>query len=306
MKEGIGKTHGKIILMGEHAVVYGQPCIALPFFDTMVKTVITPYKTQRLTCEFYDGLLETMPELMEGLQRVIFATLDTLGERHTPLHLDITSTIPIERGMGSSAAVAGSVVRALFDYFDQPLDYNQLLALINVSETITHGSPSGIDALTTTGTEPVYFIKHHAPKPIDSHLDATLVVADTGVLGKTKEAVGYIRRHYEEKDVKKAIEALGDYTKQAKQALLNQDAQTLGTLMNQAHHLLQFLHVSSNELDVLVQVARENGALGSKLTGGGRGGCMIALCRNQDADAIMNALKEHDATHVWKMALEGE
>lgn len=305
MKIGYGKTHGKIILMGEHAVVYNYPCIALPFFDASVTTTVTEDTTQRLTCDFYDGLFETMPELMSGLKKVVLCVLEALHHEHTNLHITIESTIPIERGMGSSAAVAGSVVKALFNYFEVPLSHEQLLHFIGISETITHGKPSGIDALTTTSTEAVYFIRNQAPQPIVIDMYASLIVADTGEMGKTREAVASIQQKLDQPEVQHHLHSIGQCTTQARQAMENHQPIVLGQLMNEVHHHLDALGVSSASLNQLVNLANHNGALGSKLTGGGRGGCMIALCKPEDEQRIVQALQQQ-ATHVWSMSLKGE
>lgn len=301
---GIGKTHGKIILIGEHSVVYGHPCLALPFFEaTVTATTTTASEHQTIHCDFYNGYVETLPELMTGLKQVIQHTLQKLNHQTTPFTITIESTIPIERGMGSSAAVAGAIVRSLYHFFQQPLSQQTLLELINVSETVTHGKPSGIDALTTSSNQALYFIKGQQPQWIDLDLDATLIIADTGIMGKTKEAVQHISQHLHQYEP--IINHLATLTTEAMQAIEHKQLQSLGCIMNDAHHCLQQLNVSSPELDHMVQLANQNGALGSKLTGGGRGGCMIALCHHKDKEQIIHALTPL-ASHVWSMTLKGE
>lgn len=297
----IGTTHGKIILMGEHSVVYGYPCLALPFFETkVIAETSTITKGQTLYCDFYKGDIQHLPTSMQGLKAVITESLKRLHKENAPLNITITSSIPIERGMGSSAAVAGAVVRSIYHYFDAKLDHNTLLSLIAISETLTHQKPSGIDALTTTSDKALYFIKDKKAQWIHVNLDAELLIVDTGILGKTKEAVHDVASNYHKASIQNALKTLGALTYEAKQAIEERSVETLGRLMTEAHHALQHLGVSSKELDHLVTIAQQYGALGSKLTGGGRGGCMIVLCRPNQKQSLIEALRPH-ANHIWSI-----
>ena len=302
--EGIGQAHGKIILMGEHAVVHGRPALAIPFPTTSVLTRVTlaPTKTT-IDCQFYTGLLEEMPELMESVRKTIQLSLELLNESDTPVHLTITSTIPAERGMGSSAAVAVSITRALFDFFDVTLSQTQLLAIVAEGEKIAHGNPSGLDALMTSSQTPYYYIKGETPHPIVVDLEAVLVVADTGKTGQTKEAVAAVATLLTGGDheaTEEKLTTLGLLVAQSETALMTNQAALLGSGMTAAHQLLQGLNVSSPELDRLVQTALDHQALGAKLTGGGRGGCMLALAPEREtALQIAAALEKNGAKSTW-------
>ncbi|MGO2082623.1 mevalonate kinase [Vagococcus sp.] len=303
-KIGEGIANGKIILLGEHSVVYHQPSIAIPFPAVQIKTTVASQTGKtKIDCDFYHGLIEEMPELLESLKETIRVCLERLEQTKTPLHLTIESSIPAERGMGSSAAVAVATTRALFDYFDTPLSQKELLEIVDISEKIAHGNPSGLDALMTSSSIPYYYIKGEPFQPINLHLNAWLIVADTGITGQTKEAVTSVAKKLNGPDqdqYKIKIDELGVLALQGKIALEKNQPLLLGKQMTMVHQLLQQLDVSNQTLDLLVQIALQNEALGAKLTGGGRGGCMIALAKDEKtAQKISHALKEAGAKKTW-------
>ncbi|HEL1581951.1 TPA: mevalonate kinase [Streptococcus suis] len=299
----VGKANGKIILMGEHAVVYGQPAIAMPFSAVEITAQVRAQgQALSVACDFYEGLVHKMPKIWESLKHAIRFSLYRIGAPTDPaIHIEISSTIPAERGMGSSAAVAVAVARALFAYYEKELTDGELWDIVQSSEKIAHGNPSGIDAATTSGKSPVFFIKQQPIEPLVLKLRAYLVVADTGVTGNTLEAISDVADLLEKKpEAIKLVEELGNLTRQAKEDLATDQAELLGSRMNQAHILLQKLGVSDPSLDKLVRLAQENGALGAKLTGGGRGGCMIALARTaQDAQNLAHILAQAGARQTW-------
>lgn len=305
MKSGRGTAHGKIILMGEHAVVYQKPSIALPFFDAGVTTTVKQSAYLDLSCDFYQGLVTEMPELLNSVKAAIQTSLQELGHEDATLHIDIESTIPIERGMGSSAAVAVATTRALFDYYQQPLSQEQLLAIVNIAETIAHGNPSGLDALMTSSNQAYRYVKGQPFTPIQSNLEATLVIADTGKTGQTKEAVSAVKELMLQSQYQAKIQQLGQLTIEAEQCLITNSAPKLGQLMTEAQQLLTDLTVSSPELNQLTEVALKTGAYGAKLTGGGRGGCMIALCSDEQAESVNQSLQQAGAVQTWMLPMKG-
>ena len=302
---GVGSANGKIILMGEHAVVYGEPSVAIPFPATKVTTLTTPAETETMIeCEFYRGLLKDMPELLESLKKAIELSLAATGQPEAKLDFKIFSTIPAERGMGSSAAVAVATTRSIFDFYQVKLTQTKLLEIVGEAEKIAHGNPSGLDAIMTSSSIPYAYVRGEAPLPLELNLKGVLVVADTGQTGQTKEAVASvsakIASQTEGENYRAKISALGALATTSQQALKDDDALSLGEKMRSAHQLLAELGVSSPELDRLVTAALDANALGAKLTGGGRGGCMIALAKDyQAAEKIAQALKNNGAKSTW-------
>ena len=309
-KIALGKASGKIILMGEHAVVYGQPAIAIPFSAVeTVAEVKEDGEALTVTCEFYDGLVHKMPEILESLKHAIRFSLYRIGAPQDPaIHIDIHSTIPAELGMGSSAAVAVAIARSLFNFYGKVLTDKELWEIVQSSEKIAHGNPSGIDTVTTSGKSPVFFVKDQPIEQLSINMDAYLIVADTGQTGQTLKAIQSVKALLSKvtyqidslSDPKQAIKELGQLTKLAKEALLNNYILELGEVMNQAHQLLASLTVSNQTLDRLAQAARQAGALGAKLTGGGRGGCLIALAKDKEsAEKIARTLLKQGAKQAW-------
>lgn len=305
---GYGQATGKIILMGEHSVVYGEPAIAFPFKEAVIKTEVTPAAITTLDCHYFSGELSELPPQLKSVKEVINQTLVALQQEYAAFKITIASSIPPERGMGSSAAVAVSIVRALFDFFDTDCSQETVLPLVNYAEKIAHGNPSGIDAAATSGDQPIFFTKGHSLETFSMNVTkGSLIVADTGIKGQTRAAVSDVARLFEQnkKAVSHHITELGRLTKLAKEAILTDDITLLGDSMNRAHEQLQALTVSNQQLDKLVTTAKEYGALGAKLTGGGRGGCMIALSDSKEnAVIIAEALAKSGAKKTWIQSLE--
>lgn len=305
--QGHGQAHGKIILMGEHAVVYGQPAIALPFPKTMITTAVSPNEEALiLDCQFYHGALQTASQELKSIKTIIRAVIDHLALPNQ-LTITIQSTIPAERGMGSSAAVAVATVRALYDYAKVMLNQSELLDWVGQAEKIAHGNPSGIDAAATSGNHPLYYQKNNPIEVFPMKLtNATLIVADTGIKGKTREAVADVAHllDIDRAETTTRINALGQLTEASRQAILLNQPRLLGESMNDAHELLRSLTVSNEQLDALAGIARAAGAVGAKLTGGGRGGCLIALSDDPDSiSSIQDALIAAGAVTTWTQQL---
>lgn len=308
-QQGIGTSHAKIILMGEHSVVYGQPAIALPLPSVQLSVTLSSRQDNQriIKSRYYHGSLENLPSSMIGIKKLIDTLSARFNDHETGWDLKIESQLPAERGMGSSAASAIAIIRAFFDYYDEPLDRTLLLQLADVEEQITHRSPSGLDAATVSSDKPLFYVKGRIGVPIEMNLDASLVIADTGKKGATKEAILAVKDELKNNNEKaeEHIKHLGELVNQTKDYLAQNDIVKLGDAFNFAQTDLATLNVSDPSLDHLIHVARDNGALGAKLTGGGRGGCMIALMQTaMGARRLASILKENGAHDIWLQPLD--
>lgn len=299
---GTGYASGKIILMGEHSVVYGEPAIAFPFAGTGIQATIKGNKLESwIESSFFHGPLSAAPNTMRNVTVLLWYLVKHF-KIPEPFYLKIESSIPAERGMGSSAAVAVAITRAVFDWMEEPATQENVLHFVNQAEAVAHGNPSGIDATTISGTEPILYQKGIGFQPFQLNMDAFLVVADTGVKGQTRKAVKDIAKLMELRpyETNQQMRTLGQLTTQAQQAVLQNKPRVLGDCMNQAQGLLRLLGASNRNLDHLIETALEHHALGAKLTGGGRGGCMIALAENETSGRqLQKTLLDAGARDTW-------
>jgi mevalonate kinase len=303
---------GKIILFGEHAVVYGQPAIAVPVNQIKAKAIVKPDVTApagRVGIQApqvdLDSTLAALPA-SDPIGLTVAATLEAVGVSQPPAFiLRITSTIPIASGLGSGAAVSVAIIRAVSGFLGQALPDERVSALAFEIEKIHHGTPSGIDNTVIAYSRPVYFIRERPIETLEIGQTIKFIIADTGIASPTAATVGQVRRKWETNpgQTGRIFEAIGSLTRAARDALLEGKIKTLGTLMDENHQQLQELAVSSPELDHLVTAARRAGGLGAKLSGGGQGGNIITLVPNGAEDQIGDALRAAGAVQIFQTLL---
>jgi len=283
---GVGQAHSKIILIGEHAVVYGYPAISLPLLEVEVTCRVVPAAAPwRLFEE-------------DTLSMAVYASLEYLNIKDAYIRCQIDSAIPEKRGMGSSAAISIAAIRAVFDYYQAELPRDVLEILVNRAEMIAHMNPSGLDAKTCLSDQPIRFIKNVGFEELAMDLSAYLVIADTGVYGHTREAIQVVES--KGKEALPFLYSLGELTQQAEEAIKARDAVMLGEILTKAHGNLKEIGVSSLEADALVETALQHGALGAKMSGGGLGGCIIALVADyHQAQDLAERLEEKGAVQTW-------
>ncbi len=290
---------GKVILFGEHAVVYGRPALAVPVMQVRAKAIVilepkSPPDQVRILAPDV-GLDTTLDRLPADHPMAVGITkaMAVMRISHIPAcSIRITSSIPIAGGMGSGAAVAAATLRALSASVGHLLSDPQISELVYQTEMIYHGTPSGIDNTVISYARPVFFIRGVDMKILQVKEPFTLVIGDSGIRSPTSEAVGAVHQAWEldKPRYEQLFDTAGSIAISGRKAIEAGKINDLGPLMDKNHAVLQQMDVSSPELDRLVEAARVAGALGAKLSGAGRGGSMIALVLPELAKDVASAL----------------
>lgn len=287
---------GKIILFGEHAVVYNRPALAVPV--NQVQVDVDVLDSSRAGIWIHAPIIDLRAELTSlpadhPIGSVILKLFQLFEISKTPnLEINISSTIPVAAGLGSGAAVSVALTRALSSFLLHPLSDDEINSLVFEIEKLHHGTPSGIDNTVITYNMPVYFIKGQPIETFKTGKPFTIVIADTGIPALTKESVGDVRRLWlkDGNRFEYIFNEISQISLIARRSIESGRPELLGELMDHNHALLQEMTVSSPELDCLVTAAKDAGALGAKLSGGGRGGNMIALVDQLKAESVASAL----------------
>jgi mevalonate kinase len=264
-----GSGCGKLILFGEHAVVYGHPAIAVGLSkQTQVILDPRPGPTRIVEANVQD----------ERLADLIAKALPVEG-----LAVRIRSELPTGRGMGSSAALCVALIRAREALLGREPSPEELHAAGFELEAIFHGTPSGIDHAVAAHGGALFYRKGETPEVLDMP-PLHAVVMDSGQSGNTEKMVEAVAAR--RPGVDSALNQLGELAGIARNHLADPDL--LGELMIEAHALLKVIGVSTQGLDELVALAMEMGATGAKLSGAGGGGVVVALCP-VDPEALLQA-----------------
>ncbi len=308
---GKGHASGKVILFGEHAVVYGRPALAVPVTQVRAEAIVEAGSRGEGLVICAEDLDEELP--LDGapadhpLALVARLTLAHLGLKTSPgWRVRIRSTIPIASGLGSGAAVSAAVARALAEAAGRPLAPATLSAIVFEVDKLHHGIPSGIDNSVICYGQPVYFRREHPPQFFPIGQPFMLAIADSGIASPTRAAVADVRRAWESNP--SHFEALFDQiaaiVEAARLAIGSGRPEALGPLMDRNHDILREIGVSSPALESLAAAARRAGAGGAKLSGGGRGGNLIALVTRETAGRVDAALRAAGAANVILTTVE--
>jgi mevalonate kinase len=278
---GKGNGFGKVILFNEHFVVYGIPAIvsAIELETTAAVEKHTQngiiLNDQRPAIKGYKE--EKKTHQLESLTLI----LKKMEKEHHPLKITLGGTLVAASGIGASAASCVAIARAINEEFHMKLTQEEINNIAFEGEKGYHGSPSGVDNTAATYGGLIWFKKGNpnVMKQLKIKAPLEIVMGNTGVVANTKLAVKNVRKSKEKYPhlYTKIFTQAKEVAEQAKAALISHDLTKLGDCMNENHSLLQKITVSNKNLDFLVQIAQETGALGAKLTGGGLGGYMVAL-----------------------------
>jgi mevalonate kinase len=306
------KAPGKVILYGEHAVVYGEPALAM----AVNKYVYVTAKVRddgKIGINAMDlklaGLSVTILENGDIVARTDYgAVISALSyvkraleiameyvDKRVGVDLLIRSEMPVGAGLGTSAAVAVATILAYVKALGYDIDKRELARLAWQVEKDVQGAASPTDTTMATFGGLIY-IKPEGNsvimEPVKPGTEIPLVIGYIPRVSTTKELVAMVRRKLESmRDViEPIIKTIGVITRRGREALEKGDLELMGTLMNINHGLLDSLGVSTRQLNEMVYAARSAGALGSKLTGAGGGGCMIALSDKVDVERAIELI----------------
>jgi mevalonate kinase len=291
MQKSKNVGYGKVILFGEHFVVYGLPGIAAAMEDyTTAKvekgkpgTGVVFSDNRPETPGYKETKLGERNRMMELMLKYL-----NIDPKKTPLKITLSGTLRCTSGNGSSAAMATAIARALSEHFGLGLNENQINDVSYEGEKGSAGTPSGIDNTCATYGGIIIFRKNLSggPNKIDKMKVGKpihIVIANTGITQETKLVVEDVKRH-KDADPKKYERIFSDYNKvfeSAKKAIEKGDMIEIGRLMDRNQELLREITVSCPEIEKICKIAKTAGAIGAKLTGTGRGGSVVLLAADE-------------------------
>jgi mevalonate kinase len=299
---------GKIILLGEHAVVYGFPAVAVPIRSLRTRAELDEGSLPLQIAAPRIDLDAPMADLPPGHPLVVCVRLaaEALAGPVPGGRLTITSDIPVASGLGSGAAVSTAIVRVLAAAAGRDLPPAEVSRIVFAVEKIYHGTPSGVDNTVIAYESPIHFRRGQEPEILTTGAPAHLLIADSGAPGKTRIAVGGVR---ERRDADPArydglFRRIGDLAEEGRGHLVSGRIPQLGETLNRCHELLRAIEVSTPALDRMVEAARGAGAYGAKLSGAGLGGNIVALADPARLVAVEAALRASGAAAVFRTSLE--
>ena len=291
-------AYGKIILLGEHAVVYGRPAIALPI----------PLAVEAAVRKEGDGINVLIPRWgieqkvrpsAPGFAGIIATLMSQIGLASENMTIEVFPHIPRAMGLGGSSALAVAILRAADEAYGLQLSDGRINELAFECEKTAHGTPSGIDNTVATYGAPLLYQRQQDEAQQQARFTnitlgqpLEIVIGVTGKESLTADTVARVRASWQQYPdrYESLFDQIGQLTSVGQSALQEGRLDELGELMNLCHGYLNALQLSTPELEELIHIARRHGAIGAKLTGGGGGGSMIALCP--------------DATHSVQKAFE--
>jgi hydroxymethylglutaryl-CoA reductase len=286
---------GKVILFGEHAAVYGRHALALPIPDAVRVSVERAESTMSLAIPNWGVSGNIDLDYPQGVVAAIALILQQLDIRGAAFSITVDCRLPRAMGLGSSAAIAVALTRAICDVMNLTVDNERVNAIAFECEKLAHGTPSGVDNTISTFAEPMLFCNDGTLQlePLMLTEIPPILVACSNEAGLTSDQVAGVRARYERAPHRynALFDEIDKISLAGVELLQGQKYEELGLAMNVCHGLLNAIEVSTPELERMVVMAREAGAAGAKLTGGGGGGSIIALCPGT-MDNVRSALQQ--------------
>jgi len=274
-----GSGFGKVIVLGEHAVVYGEPALAAAL-DRGCSVDIEAHPEGPFL--ELDGKRFAVGD-DNPVARAFRITLEVTQLIEEKIVVRAAFSVPVGAGLGSSAAFAVAVVRALSAHAKHTLSDEALDAAAHEVERLFHGTPSGLDAYLARSGELGLYVRGKGLKPV-ACAPFKLVIASSGVQRSTETQVSRLaEKHGRVPACSHVFKAIGEIARDGARAIASGDLHALGELMNMNQGLLAALGVSHPALEAMIAYAKSEGALGAKLTGAGGGGCVIVLAPGNEA-----------------------
>jgi len=297
---------GKMILFGEHSVVYGKPAVVLAI-DRRARVIAEKRTDKKIFVDAdnlgFSGYFEgdiyypVRGKVWRGrnlaaLNVAAKKTMEYIGVEGGA-NLKVRSMIPIAVGLGSSAAICVATVAAVERLFDANLKPEEISNIAFEGETIIHGKPSGVDNNVSTFGGIMSYDKTNGIKRHKLDKDIPFIIGNTKKKRSTRKMVEDVAALKERnpKEMDAILDSMGLLAESGLDALLKTDLDRIGDLMDLNQGLLTAIGVSTMKLEILCHTSRNNGALGAKLTGAGGGGCMIALAMEPDIPNIEKAIR---------------
>jgi mevalonate kinase len=296
---------GKIILTGEHFVVYGEPALVVAI-DRRVIAKVAERRDEALRVVSDMGIAGVFEgdsfrvekggsdskSFLEPVRIAVEAVMDRVGVKRG-LDIEVQSNIPVGAGLGSSSAVSVATVASVGRVLGVELSQQDIADLSLAAEKFVHINPSGVDPTISTYGGLILYKRGEGIKRLQLTSNLSLVIGNTGLSRNTGSLVKYVRERRDRLPhvVNPLIGLAGTLTREAVEALLEGNIQKFGELMDVDHGFLVAVGVSNETLDRLVYAARRAGALGAKLTGAGGGGCMVALCTRETQVQVAEAIR---------------
>lgn len=300
--KGFASAPGKVILFGEHFILYGCPAISMAI--NLYSNVAAELREDGILRIFSKnlglerkfsrhGAREAKEALLEPV-RIAAGEVLKLVRFNCGLNIEVDSQIPPAAGLGSSAAIAVSTIASIAELFGLKLTKDEIKELAFPAERFVHGRPSGIDQTTSALGGVIYYEPKSGFQKISAGAGFKLVIGDSGIPRSTKEQIAKVKA-YMDRHKERGEEILNEYksvASKAVNAIKAQDMEKLGYLMNENQRLLREVGASSPALDAIVERAIIGGALGAKLTGAGGGGCAIALVTERTEEKVMKEISK--------------